>query len=57
MGVNALFEAMKAVREGLYPGKLPGIASNALLDTVTGSTGYKQRTHEFMGGRMKEDKR
>ena len=57
VGVNALFEAMKSVREGLYPARLPGIASNALLDTVTGATGYKQRTHEFMGGRMKEGRR
>ena len=48
---------MKSVREGLYPARLPGIASNALLDTVTGATGYKQRTHEFMGGRMKEGRR
>lgn len=57
VAVNALFEAMKAVREGVYPSRLPGIAPNALLDTVTGSIGYKQRTHEFMGGQMKEEKR
>jgi carboxyvinyl-carboxyphosphonate phosphorylmutase len=57
VAVNALFTAMKSVHDGVYPSRLPGIASNALLDTVTGSTGYRQRTHEFMGGQMKEGHR
>jgi len=49
VAVNALYEAMKLVREGTYPSKLPGIAPNALLDTVTGSAEYVQRTQAFLG--------
>lgn len=52
VAVNALYEAMKSVREGTYPSKLPGIAPKALLDAVTGSSDYVQRTQEFMGGRQ-----
>jgi carboxyvinyl-carboxyphosphonate phosphorylmutase len=51
VAVNALYEAMKSVRGGMYPSKLPGIAPNALLDAVTGSTEYVQRTQAFLGAR------
>ena len=52
VAVNALYEAMKSVRGGVYPSKLAGIAPNALLDAVTGSTDYVQRTQAFLGGRQ-----
>jgi carboxyvinyl-carboxyphosphonate phosphorylmutase len=55
-GVNALYEAMKAVREGMYPSKLPGMASKALFDTVIGSADYAHWTQEFLGA-SKEEKR
>jgi carboxyvinyl-carboxyphosphonate phosphorylmutase len=51
VAVNALYDAMKSVREGTYPSKLPDIAPNALLDTVTGSAEYVQRTQAFLGAR------
>jgi carboxyvinyl-carboxyphosphonate phosphorylmutase len=51
VAVHALYDAMKSVREGTYPSKLPDIAPRALLDTVTGSAEYEQRTHAYLGAR------
>jgi carboxyvinyl-carboxyphosphonate phosphorylmutase len=49
VAVNALYEAMKSVRDGTYPSRLPGIASGALLDTVTASAEYAHRMQAFLG--------
>jgi len=52
VAVNALYEAMKSVREGTYPSKLPGIAPSALLDTITASAEYAQWSRAFLGARQ-----
>jgi carboxyvinyl-carboxyphosphonate phosphorylmutase len=52
VAVNALYEAMKSVREGTYPSRLPGIAPKAMLDEVTASTDYVEWTQAYMGGQQ-----
>jgi oxaloacetate decarboxylase len=49
VAVSALYDAMKAVRNGLPPSTLPGIAPKALIDTVTGAKSYAEWTQHFMG--------
>jgi oxaloacetate decarboxylase len=49
VAVNALYEAMRAVRGGIPPSTLPGIAPKALLDTVTGAGSYTESMQQFMG--------
>lgn len=50
VAVQALYDAMKAVHEGTPSAELPGIASKALLDRVTGAGDYQSRTRRFLGG-------
>ena len=50
VAVNALYEAMKAVREGKPPSTLPGIAPKALFDRVLGAPDYAERVRSYLGG-------
>jgi carboxyvinyl-carboxyphosphonate phosphorylmutase len=52
VAVNALYQAMKAVRDGTYPSKLPGIAPSTLFDSLVDSADYAQRTQQFMTGSL-----
>lgn len=51
VAVQALHDAMKAVREGTLPARLPGVAGKDLLDRVTGAGDYQAWTKEFLGGK------
>ena len=50
VAVNALYHAMKAVREGQSPSSLGGLPDKALLDELTASRAYAGRVERFMGG-------
>ena len=51
VAMNALYEAMKSVREGTLSPKLPGGAPRAVLDAVTSAAQYDAWTREFLGGK------
>jgi oxaloacetate decarboxylase len=51
VAMNALYEAMKSVREGTLSTKLPGGAPRPLFDAVTSASQYDAWTREFLGGR------
>ena len=51
VAVQALHAAMKAVREGTLSSNLPGIASQELLDRVTGVPEHAQWSREFLGAK------
>ena len=51
VATNALYEAMKSVREGTLATKLPGGATRQLVDAVTSAPQYDAWTREFLGGR------
>jgi carboxyvinyl-carboxyphosphonate phosphorylmutase len=46
---QAVFETLKAVREGAAPKALKGLASSELMGRVTREAGAKQRGAEFLG--------
>ena len=48
--VQALYVTMKALRDGVAPKDVPGIASAALLKQVTRETDFNRWTTEFLGG-------
>ena len=48
--VQALYVTMKALRDGVPPKDVPGIASAALLKQVTRETDFDRWTAEFLGG-------
>jgi carboxyvinyl-carboxyphosphonate phosphorylmutase len=50
VAVQALYDAMKAVREGTLAPRLPGIAGKALMDRITGAADYRKWTKDFLGG-------
>ena len=49
VAMNALFEAMKAVRGGTLASKLPGAASKTLMNTITAAADYDGWTMAYLG--------
>ncbi|MFI4986866.1 MAG: oxaloacetate decarboxylase [Alphaproteobacteria bacterium] len=49
VAVKALYDAMKAVREGTLPARLPNIASEALMGRVTRAGDFEAWTKDFIG--------
>ena len=49
-GVNAVYETLKALRDGVQPGDLKGVAPPALVKRVTREADYDRWTKEFLGG-------
>ena len=47
---RAVYETMKALREGMPPKNVPGIASPELMKRVTRDADYKRWAREFLGG-------
>jgi carboxyvinyl-carboxyphosphonate phosphorylmutase len=50
VAVNALYQAMKAIREGVPPSTLPGIAPKGMLDTLTANRRYVEEIRLYMTG-------
>jgi oxaloacetate decarboxylase len=48
--VGAVYETLKALREGTKPGKLAGVASAELMKQVTREADYARWSKEFLGG-------
>jgi carboxyvinyl-carboxyphosphonate phosphorylmutase len=48
--VHAVHETLKALREGMPPAKLSGVASPELMKRVTRDSDYRRWTREFLGG-------
>ena len=48
--VQAVYNTLKALREGTPPGELTGIASSELMQRVTRTADYRRWTQEFLGG-------
>jgi carboxyvinyl-carboxyphosphonate phosphorylmutase len=49
-GVKAVYETLKALREGVAPAKLQGVADAELMKRVTRDSDYAKWTKEFLGG-------
>lgn len=49
-GVKAVYETLKALRDGVQPGKLQGVASAELMKRVTRDDDYTRWTRDFLGG-------
>jgi carboxyvinyl-carboxyphosphonate phosphorylmutase len=48
--VQAVYNTLKALREGTRPGELPGIASAEMMQRVTRAGDYRSWTEKFLGG-------
>jgi carboxyvinyl-carboxyphosphonate phosphorylmutase len=48
--VQAVYNTLKALRDGTKPGDLKGIASSELMQRVTRAADYRQWTKDFLGG-------
>jgi oxaloacetate decarboxylase len=48
--VQAVYDTLKALREGAKPGDLRGIASPELMQRVTRAADYRRWTKDFLGG-------
>ena len=48
--VQAVYNTLKALREGTKPSDLTGIASSELMQKVTRAGEYRQWTRDFLGG-------
>src|SRR6476469_10210069 len=48
--VKATYETLKALRDGVQPGKLQGVADAELMKRVTRDADYTKWTKEFLGG-------
>lgn len=48
--VQAVYNTLKALREGTKPSDLQGIASSELMQRVTRAADYRQWTKDFLGG-------
>ena len=48
--VKAIYDTLKALRDGMPPGKLSGIADAELMKRVTRDADYTRWTKEFLGG-------
>ncbi|MSP05735.1 MAG: oxaloacetate decarboxylase [Acetobacteraceae bacterium] len=49
-GVNAVYEALKALRDGVQPKDLKGVAPTELVKRMTREADYDRWTKEFLGG-------
>jgi carboxyvinyl-carboxyphosphonate phosphorylmutase len=49
-GVNAVYETLKALREGVQPRDLKGIAPPELVKRVTREADYDRWTRAYLGG-------
>src|SRR6476469_7259762 len=49
--VQAVYDTLKALREGTQPSDLTGIASAELMQKVTRAGDYRQWTRDFLGGK------
>jgi len=49
-GVKAVYETLKALRDGVQPGKLQGVASAELMKKVTRDDDYTRWSKDFLGG-------
>ena len=49
-GVKAVYETLKALRDGVPPGKLQGVASAELMKKVTRDDDYTRWSKDFLGG-------
>ncbi len=47
---RAVYETMKALREGMAPAAVPGVASAELMKCVTRDADYRRWIKEFLGG-------
>ena len=52
--LQAVYDTMKALREGQAPSTLSGVASKALIRQVTRDADYQQWIHEFLGNRQEQ---
>jgi carboxyvinyl-carboxyphosphonate phosphorylmutase len=48
--VQAVYNTLKALRDGTKPADLQGIASPELMQRVTRAADYRQWTKDFLGG-------
>jgi carboxyvinyl-carboxyphosphonate phosphorylmutase len=48
--VRAVYDTLKALREGTPPAALPGIASSALMQQATRQEDYERCSKDFLGG-------
>ena len=48
--VQAVYNTLKALREGTKPSDLTGIASSELMQKVTRAGDYREWTRDFLGG-------
>jgi carboxyvinyl-carboxyphosphonate phosphorylmutase len=51
VAMNALYEAMRSVRDGTLSTRLPGAAPRSLVDAVLAASDYEAWTRDFLGGR------
>jgi carboxyvinyl-carboxyphosphonate phosphorylmutase len=49
-GVNAVYETLKALREGTKPADLKGVASADLMKRVSRQDDYSRWNKEYLGG-------
>ena len=47
----AVYNTLKALREGVQPADLPGLPGADLMGRITRDADYKRRTQEFLGGK------
>ena len=48
--VQAVYDTMKALRDGVQPSDLKGMASPTLMKTLTRAAGYEQATRDYLAG-------
>jgi oxaloacetate decarboxylase len=48
--VQAVYNTLKALRDGTKPADLSGIAAPELMQRVTRAADYRQWTRDFLGG-------
>ena len=48
--VYAVYETLKALRNGVPPGELKNIASSELMRQVTRADDYQKSTKDYLGG-------
>lgn len=53
--VQAVYDTMKAIREGQDPSTLPGVAAKSLMQQVTRGQDYQQWMNEFLGPKSIEE--
>jgi hypothetical protein len=46
--VQAVYDTMKALREGTKPGELKNVAPNALMNTLTRAAAYDEATKSYL---------